>query len=85
MTRHELIFSDQRRHRIMRHVVFWLSWWLIYCLLFQVPTLELKGWGFSREASPATFRDAEKIGAILYILKILIFNALLSVIVKQTG
>ena len=83
MTRHELIFSDQRRHRIIRHVVFWLSWWLIYCLLFQVPTLELKGWGFSREASPATFRDAEKIGAILYILKILIFNALFSVIVPQ--
>ncbi|HET6767440.1 MAG TPA: histidine kinase [Chitinophagaceae bacterium] len=83
MTRHEFIFSDQRRHRIWRHVIFWLCWWFAYYLLFQVPTLELKGWGFSREASPSTFRDAEKIGPLVYILKTLVFNSLLTVVVPQ--
>jgi sensor histidine kinase YesM len=83
MTRHELIFSDQRRHRIARHVIFWLCWWLAYYLLFHVPTLELKGWGFSREAALATFRDSEKIGPIAYILKTLIFSSLLTVIIPQ--
>ena len=83
MTRHELIFSDQRHHRITRHVFFWLSWWLAYLLFFQVPILELKGWGFSREAAPVTFRDIEQLGLPSYILKILIFNSLLTVVVPQ--
>ena len=83
MTRHELIFSDQRRHRITRHVIFWLTWWVTYTLLFHVPILELKGWGLSREAAPATFRDVKQIGPILYSLKSLIFNSLLAVILPQ--
>ena len=76
MTRHQFIFSPQRRHRIIRHVIFWIAWWLAYTLLFHVPVLELKGWGLNREAAPATFRDVKLIGPILYSLKILIFHSL---------
>ena len=83
MTRHEFIFSDQRQHRITRHVIFWLTWWLTYTLLFHIPILELKGWGLSREAAPATFRDVEQIGPLLYSLKTLVFSSLLSIVVPQ--
>ena len=83
MTRHEFIFSDQRHHRITRHVVFWLAWWMAYSLLFHIPILELKGWGLSQEAAPATFRDVNQIGPTLYFLKTLIFNSLLSVVLPQ--
>ena len=83
MTTHEFIFSDQRRHRITRHLVFWLAWWMSYSLLFHIPVLELKGWGLNRQASPATFRDVEIIGPYLYALKILIFNSLLAVVLPQ--
>jgi len=83
VTRHEFIFSDQRRHRLVRHLVFWIVWWLAYTLLFHVPQLELKGWGFSREAAPARFTDVLKIGPVLYTLKMMIFNSLLSIVVPQ--
>ena len=83
MSWHEFIFSDLRRHRIKRHVIFWLAWWLAYLLLFQVPLLELKGWGLSRAAAPNTFKDAEQLGLPLYILKISIFNSLLTVVIPQ--
>jgi hypothetical protein len=51
--------------------------------LFHVPQLELKGWGFSREAAPARFTDVLKIGPVLYTLKMMIFNSLLSIVVPQ--
>jgi sensor histidine kinase YesM len=83
VTKHEFIFSDQRRHRVARHVVFWIVWWFTYTLLFHIPTLELKGWGFSKEAAPATFSDIAQIGPALYIIKTLIFNSLLASVAPQ--
>src|SRR5436190_8816621 len=35
---HEFIFSEQRKHKLLRHFVFWVSWWLFFLLtviLFQ--------------------------------------------------
>ena len=83
MTRHEFIFSDQRRYRIMRHLVFWLAWWLIYTLMFHIPVLNIKGWGFSREASPGFFRSVQRIGPVLMLLKVSIFNSLLAFVLPQ--
>ena len=38
---HEFIFSEQRKHKLLRHLVFWTSWWLYflfcYILLRQTP------------------------------------------------
>ena len=83
MTRQEFIFSDHRQHQFSRHVIFWVIWWLAYALLFHIPLMELKGWGLSREAAPATFRDVEKIGWVLYAIKTLTFNCLLSILIPQ--
>jgi sensor histidine kinase YesM len=37
---HEFIFSEERRHKVFRHLAFWSSWWLYFLLsffLFQQP------------------------------------------------
>ena len=39
---HEFIFSEQRKHKLLRHLVFWVSWWLFFLIcfiLFPNPTL----------------------------------------------
>ena len=27
---HEFIFSEQRKHKLLRHLVFWAAWWLYF-------------------------------------------------------
>ena len=42
---HEFIFSEQRKHKLLRHFVFWASWWLYFLLcyfLFQQPIPRLE-------------------------------------------
>lgn len=37
---HEFIFSEQKKHKLLRHLAFWSSWWLyfLFCFfLFQQP------------------------------------------------
>jgi sensor histidine kinase YesM len=31
---HEFIFSEQRKHKLLRHFVFWASWWLFFLCCF---------------------------------------------------
>ena len=83
MTRHEFIFSNQRRPRIARHLTFWTVWSFSYLLLFHIPFMTFKGWGFNREADPLTFKNLEQIGPVLLIIKILIFNTLLATVLPQ--
>ena len=33
---HEIIFSEERKHKILRHLAFWSSWWLYFLLCFYV-------------------------------------------------
>ena len=38
---HEFIFSEQRKHKLLRHFVFWTAWWLFFLIcfiLFHDPT-----------------------------------------------
>jgi hypothetical protein len=39
---HEFIFSEQRKHKLLRHFVFWTAWWSFFLccfILFPNPTL----------------------------------------------
>jgi len=83
VTKHEFIFSDQRRHRVTRHVVFWIVWCFAYLLLFHYPMYTFKGWGFSAKDAPLTFQYIKQIGLGLFLLKTLIFNSLLAVVLLQ--
>jgi sensor histidine kinase YesM len=41
MERHPFIFSDERRHRIKRHVAFWLVWYFSQAFLYSFVALNL--------------------------------------------
>ena len=83
MTRQEFIFSNERRHRIARHVAFWSIWCIAYLLLFHYPLRSFIGWGFNEADNLGTYERIRKIGLPLFILKTLIFQSLLMVVVPQ--
>lgn len=79
MTKHEFIFSDQPKHRMARHVVFWFIWCIAFNLLFHFPTHVFKGWDTS---GPGT-KNYQQLGPVLFFIKALIVNSFLAVIVPQ--
>ncbi len=79
MTKHDFIFSNPRKHRITRHVVFWLLWCLAYNLLFHFPIHVFKGWDTS---GPGT-KNYQELGPVLFFIKALIVNSFFGVIVPQ--
>ena len=81
MTRQDFIFSNERRHRIARHLAFWGGWCVAYLLLFHYPLHPFAGWSF-KEPDDA-FDWIRQIGLPLFVLKTLIFNSLLAVVVPQ--
>lgn len=40
---HEFIFSEQRKHKLLRHLVFWIAWWLYFLLFFFVSQQDIPG------------------------------------------
>lgn len=80
MTSHEFIFSDQRRHRIARHMLFWIVWSFAYNLFYQFPLHEFLGYG---HWEPNADREVQKIGAIGYFFRVLLINSFFGVIVPQ--
>jgi sensor histidine kinase YesM len=79
VTGYDFIFSRQRKHRIARHVVFWLVWCVAFNLLFHFPTHVYKGWDVS---GPGT-KNLQHLGLPLFFIKALIVNSFLAVIVPQ--
>lgn len=79
VTKHDFIFSDQRRHRITRHVAFWLLWCIAFNLLFHFPIHVFKGWDTS---GPGT-KNYQALGPVLFFIKALIVNSFFAVIVPQ--
>ena len=79
MTKHDFIFSDQRKHRMARHVMFWFVWCIAFNLLFHFPIHVFKGWDTS---GPGT-KNYQVLGPVLFFIKALIVNTFLAVIVPQ--
>lgn len=79
MTKHDLIFSNQRRHRAARHIAFWIFWCLSYNLLFHYPIHVFKEWD-TRGPGTLNYRD---LGPVLFFIKSFIVNSFLGVIVPQ--
>jgi len=77
MTKQEFIFSDDRRHRIIRHLTFWAIWWFTYFLFFHLPLHAISGWNLSE--LNVNMRD----NGTWWILKMLFFNSLLAVVIPQ--
>ncbi len=83
MTKQNFIFSNERRHRMARHLAFWGGWCVAYLLLFQYPIHTFAGWGFSEAESADAFDAIQQSGLPLFVLRTLIFNSLLAVVVPQ--
>lgn len=79
MTKHDFIFSDQRRHRLTRHIAFWFVWSLAFNILYHFPIHVFKGWDTS---GPGT-KNFQELGPVLFFIKALIVNSFLAVIVPQ--
>ena len=35
MNQHQFIFSDERKYRLRRHLLFWLFWWIFFGILYS--------------------------------------------------
>lgn len=79
MTKHDFIFSGERRHRIARHIAFWFLWCLAFNLLFHFPNHVFKGWDTS---GPGT-KNFQELGPVLFFIKALIVNSFFAVIIPQ--
>jgi sensor histidine kinase YesM len=79
VTKQDIIFSDQPKHRLTRHITFWLLWTIAYNLLFHFPIHVFKGWDVS---GPGT-KNFQELGPVLFFIKTLIVNSFFGVIVPQ--
>src|SRR5688572_19024201 len=49
MQQYPFIFSDERKYRLQRHIIFWTSWWLFQTFLYSFsPAIELNTGYFKR-------------------------------------
>src|SRR5688500_2385232 len=77
---YDFIFSNRLTHRITRHLVFWVSWWLYFIITFLLPTFHFPGYALKTH-NPFI----EKFGVALFIRETLIFKSLLPVILPQVA
>ncbi len=80
VTKYEFIFSNRLRHRITRHVVFWVTWWVYFIVTFLLPTFQFQGYSF-KTPNPII----EKFGIIFFIREALIFKSLIPVVLPQVA
>jgi sensor histidine kinase YesM len=81
VTKHDFIFSNKRRHRIARHIAFWVLWCVAFNILFHFPIHVFKGWNVSVPPS----KNLQELGLPLFFIKTLIVNSFFAVIVPQVA
>ena len=72
---YDVIFSDQRRYRIRRHLLFWTAWCFYYMVSFMIPTHWIPAWNLS---GPMT--HVEQYGVLLAIFRILSSAILVTIV-----
>jgi len=75
MSFHDLIFSDQRKYRVRRHLFFWITWCLYFALTYLVPFSWVPAWDL-RGPKP----QIEKYGLVISCLRILMNSSLMTVV-----
>lgn len=72
---YDFIFSDQRRYRMRRHLLFWTAWCIYYMASFMIPTHWIPAWNLS---GPMT--HLQQYGGVLAILRILSSAILVTIV-----
>jgi len=49
---YDLIFSDRARHRLSRHLLFWLAWWIFFEFTYFMPVYWYPGWNTLKVPDP---------------------------------
>jgi hypothetical protein len=75
MNLYEFIFSDQRKHRIRRHLVFWTVWCIYFAVTFLIPTYWVPAWNFS-----GPLPQIKKFGVGISVFRILMNSVLMTVV-----
>src|SRR5215471_5434000 len=76
MTTYKLIFSDQDRHRISRHLIFWLGSFLFFLIAVYIPVTVIPEWDSSHVASAV-----KRVGGIGNWIELRLVNAIITFIV----
>jgi hypothetical protein len=77
MNFYNFIFSDQRKYRFRRHLLFWITWCLYFAVTFLVPTYWVPAWDLN-----GSMPQIEKYGLGISILRILM-NCILMTLVHM--
>ena len=75
MKTYDLIFSNRPQHRLMRHVVFWLAWWIFFEFTYFMPVYWYPGWNILKVPDPVLH------GGYFSFYLLVIANTLLAVVV----
>jgi magnesium-transporting ATPase (P-type) len=75
MNIYDFIFSDQRRYRFRRHLVFWITWCLYFALTYLVPTYWVPAWNLK-----GRMPQIEQYGVLNSFLRILMNSVLMTVV-----
>ncbi|HEV8273464.1 MAG TPA: histidine kinase [Chitinophagaceae bacterium] len=75
MNYYDLIFSDQRKYRVRRHLLFWITWCLYFALTYLVPFSWVPAWNLN-----GPMPQIEKYGVIVSCLRILMNSSLMTVV-----
>jgi two-component system LytT family sensor kinase len=75
MNSYDFIFSDQRKHRLRRHLIFWSAWCLYFAFAFLIPTYWIPAWDFD-----GPMPQIRKYGVRISVLRILMNSVLMTVV-----
>jgi sensor histidine kinase YesM len=75
MNVYDFIFSDQRKYRFRRHLVFWITWCLYFALTYLVPTYWVPAWNLK-----GRMPQIEHYGILNSCLRILMNSVLMTVV-----
>src|SRR5436190_11330333 len=75
MNFYNFIFSDERKYRFRRHLLFWITWCLYFAVTFLVPTYWVPAWDLK-----GPMPQIEKYGLGISILRILMNCVLMTIV-----
>jgi hypothetical protein len=75
MNGYDLIFSNNRRYRYRRHLLFWVAWCIYLSVTYLIPTNWIPGWNLN-----APMPHIERYGVVLAVLRILLAAVLLTLV-----
>lgn len=75
MNFYDFIFSDQRRYRLRRHILFWIAWCIYFAVTYLVPTYWVPAYNFN-----GPMPQIEQYGVTKSILRIAMNSSLMAVV-----